>query len=197
MEDARTHRLEAVLAVLLGLGAIMTAFAAYQASLKDGATVKAYNQGIRALSDANTFHNLYSQQVDHHETMFFEWEKARKTGDHEMASFIRHQLMEPNLRKALREYDSSDAATPTETRVYDDSHYREAIRLEKVTKRRFREAQAHDDTGDTYQLAGVVGAVALFFLGVAGVFRSWRMKIPAAVIGTLVLALSGVLLASV
>jgi hypothetical protein len=197
MDDARTQRLEAVLAVLLGIGAIITAFAAYQASLKDGATVKAYNEGIRALSDANTFHNLYSQQVDHHETIFFEWEKARKTGDHEMASFIRHQLMEPNLRRAVREYDNSDVATPTETRVYDDGDFREARRLERVTKRRFRQAQAFDDTGDTYQLAGVVGAVALFFLGVAGVFRSWRMKLTATAIGTLVLVLAGLLLVSV
>ncbi len=193
-----TQRLEVAQAILLGIAAVLTAFAAYQASLKDGDTIKTYNQGILSITESNAFYAQYGQQVDHHESLFLEWAKADQQGDTELRDFIRDQLMVPNLRRALREYNrpGNPDATPTETKVYDDSDIKEARRLERVTERRFRRAQRIDAVGDRYELAGVIGAVSLFFLGIGGVFRSPRLKVAATVMGAGILAVCGAMLLS-
>jgi hypothetical protein len=198
VDEQKSGRLEALQAVLLGIAAVLTAFAAYQASLKDGDTIKTYNQGILAITESNAFYNQYGQKVDNDESLFLEWAKADEQGDDELRDFIRTQLMEPNLRRALKAYNrpGNPDATPTETKVYDDSDFKEAQRLERVTERRFERAQRIDAAGDRYELAGVIGAVSLFFLGIGGVFRAPRLKVAATAMGAGVLVVCGVMLLS-
>ena len=198
MNERSTSRLETVLAVLLGLAAIITAFAAYNASLKDGDTIKAYNQGIRSINDANAFYSEAVAQVTRDEGVFLEYAKlSQEEGTTEIAKYIYEALMDENLQGAVDEWqESDDLATPIDAESYVVPAQAEAEKLEGQTEARFAEAQSLDDSGDRYELAGVIGAVSLFFLGIAGVFRSARMKVTAAAIGAVVLLVAGLMTAS-
>ncbi|HEX2087660.1 MAG TPA: hypothetical protein VHF89_18390 [Solirubrobacteraceae bacterium] len=196
MNEDRTQRLESVLAVLLGLAAIITAFAAYQASLKDGDTVKSYNEGIRSLSDANQFYNQAIQQVNRDEGVFLEWAKADQEGNTDLRDYLEAGLMDENLTAAMEEFKKrDDLLSPIAADSYVSADQAEGERLERQTRQKFAQAQELDDEGDGYELVGVIGAVSLFFLGIAGVFRSPRMRLVAAAIGGVVLLVAGVLLA--
>lgn len=191
MGERNTGRLETLLAVLLGAAAIITAFAAYNASLKDGDTIKAYNQGIRSITDANGFYNQALQQVNRDEGVFIQFATAAFEDNLDLRDYLREGLMDENLRGAVKEWeDSDDLASPIDAEAYQVPAQAEAETLEKRTNERFAEAQTLDDSGDRYELAGVIGAVSLFFLGIAGVFRSTRMKLTATTIGAVVLVVS-------
>lgn len=193
MEEGAASRLETLLAVLLGIAAIITAFAAYNASLKDGDTIKAYNQGIRSITDANGFYNEALQQVNRDEGVFIQFATAAVEDNLDLRDYLKEDLMDDNLRAAVKEWeDVDDLASPIDAEAYEVPAQAEAEKLEKQTNTRFAEAQSLDDSGDRFELAGVIGAVSLFFLGIAGVFRSSRMKYTATGIGAVVLLVATV-----
>lgn len=193
MSESSTSRLETLLAVLLGLAAIITAFAAYNASLKDGDTIKAYNQGIRSITDANGYYNEAIQQVNRDEGVFIQFATAAFEDNLDLRDYLREGLMDDNLRGAVKEWEDTDLISPIEAEAYEVPAQAEAEKLEKQTNAKFAEAQVLDDSGDRYELAGVIGAVSLFFLGIGGVFRSARMKVTATAIGAAVLVVSAVM----
>ncbi len=54
-------RFELVIALLLGLAAVLTAVASFQGALRSGDSLKAFNEGIRSVNDANGYYNEAAQ----------------------------------------------------------------------------------------------------------------------------------------
>jgi len=189
----RHDRLEILIASLLGLAAILVAVAGYQASLRDGDSVKSFNEGIRATNDANGFYNEASQTFGRDQSLFLEYAKAAQDPKQaDLGTYLHDAIMDDNLRGAVDEWQADDSgiATPLDAKSYAVPEQDEAERLSKVTDHKFAEARALDDEGDKYSLVGVIVASSLFFLGIAGVMSSIRTKIVGTAAGAISLAVA-------
>jgi len=183
----RRDRLEAVIATLLGLAAVTVAVASYQGTLRDGDSIKSFNEGIRSINDANGFFNEAVQTVSRDQELFLEYAKATQDDKADLANYLRTSIMDNNLRRGVTQWlnDKTDEIpTAIDAPAYKVPAQAEAERLEKLTDRQFVEAKVLDDEGDRYNLVGVIVASSLFFLGIAGVMRNMRTKIIGTVLGT-------------
>jgi len=195
METASSNlsdRLETVIAILLGVAAILVAVTGYQASLRDGDSISSFNDGIRSVNDANGFYNDATQQTSRDQALFLEYAKAVQADEDDLSSYLHDSIMDDNLRGAVDEWskDDNDAETPLDTAAYANEAAAEGERLTKLTDRQFAEARNLDKEGDKYSLVGVIVASSLFFLGIAGVMSRIRIKVAGLGLGAVTLAVS-------
>jgi hypothetical protein len=198
-EPAST-RLEILIAVLLGIAATATAFASFQGAQKGGDSVRSYNEGISALSDANFYFTRDNSQYDVDLQLFRQYDIARAGGDTATARHIREQLMDGNLRAGVREFERSGddgPPTPVDAEAYERPDGDQGAELQEKTDRLFAEARALDDTGDQYELVVVILALALFFFGLAAVLTRRLLRMSLLGIGTVILLVSLGMLAAV
>lgn len=191
-------RFDVVLAVLLGLAAVATAFAAYKAELRDGDSIKAFNEGIRATDKASQQTTEGNQQFAQDQAQFLEYAKAAQQDDTELVAYLRTSLMSEELVAGIEwwENDKGDANTPfvDENPKYAIAAYGEAERLDKQAGQRFEEAVDKDDEGDRYTLITVILATALFLYGIASVARVTTVKLGTAAAGAAIFLIALVLL---
>lgn len=189
-------RFELIIALLLGLAAVLTAVASYQGALRSGDSLKSFNEGIRSVNDANGYYNEAAQVVARDQALFLEFAKATQQDNEELAAYVREALMDDNLKAAVadwQETDDDEVLTPLDSDKYEVPQQAEAERLTEKTDQQFAEARALDDEGDRYDLVGVIVASALFFLGIAGVVSSMRIKFFATILGSVTLVVSFVM----
>ena len=77
--DTHRQRFEAIIATLLGLAAILVATASYQSSLRDGESIKSFNEGIRSINDANGYFTDATQATARDQALFLEYAKAAQS----------------------------------------------------------------------------------------------------------------------
>jgi hypothetical protein len=199
-DDTRRDRLELFSAILLGLAALTAAFTAYRAALSDGDAVQGYSTAIQELSDANFFYAQGNQVFAQDNQLFLTYVQASQAGNTDLEGYILTQLMRPELSDAVEWWLSTDAVTPfddDEDNPYTIAEYGQAQEFEDRSLASFQEASDADETGDTYELAGVLLAIALFLGGIVSFFRRTVISNvllamgTAAVIGGIVLAVTG------
>jgi len=111
---AKSDGLQLVLAVLLGLAALATAFAAYRGDLYSGDSVILLNQSVQSGDESsqafNAAETIFAQDV----TLFTQYAISANSGRQDVAVFLKDSLMRPQLRKQVEWYsDQPDAvATP-------------------------------------------------------------------------------------
>lgn len=179
-------RLETVIATLLGLAAVLVAVTSYQGSLRDGDSIKSFNEGIRAVNDANGFFNEAVQTASRDQALFLEYAKAIQGDDADLAEYLKTAIMDETLQGAVKEWEddeSNEIPTPLEAPSYGVAAQAEGEKLAKVTDAKFAEARTLDEEGDDFNLVGVIVASSLFFLGIAGVADAWRTKLATAGLG--------------
>lgn len=174
---------------------MLTAVASFQGALRSGDSLKAFNEGIRSVNDANGYYNEAAQVVSRDQALFLEFAKATQADNSELAAYVKEALMDDNLKAAVDDWQNSDddILTPLDSPKYEVPQQAEAERLTKKTDQQFAEARALDDQGDQYDLVGVIVASALFFLGIAGVVSSLRIKFFATILGSATLVVSFVM----
>lgn len=196
-------RFEVGIAVLLGLAAVATAFAAYKAELADGDSVKAFNEGIRLNDQAGQAATEGNQEFVQDQTLFIEYAKAtQQEGNTELATYMKETLMSPKLSKSVEwwaeqgDFETYPTPFTEDNPEYGIEQYVRAEALEKQVEQKFDLAREKDDSGDRYTLITVILAVALFMLGVAGVTRRLQIRFATTGAGAAILALSLALLAT-
>jgi hypothetical protein len=174
--EGRNARFDAFLAVLLGITAILTAVASYQGALKDGDVIANYSTAQQAQADGNT---NYLDGI------------ATLSRDYTASALI---IQKPEAEKDLKDIFSDPY------RKYYDSEDPEAEYVpEEVTQAqkdfvratKFQDvAEKADKVGDDYNLVTVIAAVALFFLGIAGVTASRVVRLSMTGFGVAALTMS-------
>ena len=192
-------RFDVVLAVLLGLAAVATAFAAYKAELRDGDSIKAFNEGIRATDQASQQVTEGNQQFSQDQAQFLEYAKAAHQDDTELVAYLRTSLMSKELVAGIEWWENQDDEGPNTPFVDENPRYRiaayeEAERLDSVADRKFETAVDKDDDGDRYTLITVILATALFLYGIASVARVATVKLGTAAAGATIFVVAVVLL---
>lgn len=200
--DPRSKRLEIWIAALLGVVAIITAFATYKAVLEDGDTLARFNEGVRLNQDATAQDAEGTQQYTTDQSIYLEFIKSDLAGDSQEAAYFRTTLFSPELEESVKwleeSADDDEKVSPfQEDSPYTRPEWAEAEKLRGQSADKFEEASVHDEDGDKYVLATVILSISLFLLGIAGVNRQYRVQQALAAIASVVLIVGVVQIASV
>jgi hypothetical protein len=199
MVDRVMKHFEPLIAALLGIAAIATAFAAYQSAQKGDIMAEKLTEASVGAGAAFFSYTNGIQKQFRDEEIWFEYEKSYSTDDIDFAKYIRSEVMDGNLRQAIRDMDDveSETTTPLNSPKYANELIAEGDKQIAETEKSAEAAQAADQDGDRYDLVTVILAVALFFFGLAGVLRAAGTRLVLTGVGTVILGLSLVLLATV
>ena len=180
-DDARSRKLEVWIAGLLGVVAILTAFATYKAVLEDGDTLANFNEGVKINDNATAQDTEGTQQYTTDQAIYLEFIKSDVAGESEVANYFRETLFSPELEESVKwleeNKDDPDILSPfQEDSPYTRPEWAEAEKLRGQTEAKFKQAGVHDEDGDKYVLATVVLSISLFLLGIAGVNRQFKVQ---------------------
>lgn len=184
-------RFELAVAILLGVAALTTAFAAYKSSIDGGSSAAAYNEGIALNSLASQSNLEGNQEYTQDQAIFLEYIKAVQTDDEELAEYILTQLMSENLRAGVQWWSDQGDQYPTPF-TEDNPDYKiqgwiEGAEYDELALQRFNDGERLSTRGDRYTLVTVILAAALFLLGVAAVVRVWAVKLGFVLVGAVFL----------
>ena len=199
-QDPRSKRIEIWIAALLGIVAVITAFATYKAVLEDGDTLANFNEGVRINDDATASDTEGTQQYTTDQAIYLEFVKAEQEGDSDLAGYFRETLFSPELEESVKwvEEGDKDAVSPfQEDSPYTRPEWAKAEDLRKQTRTKFAIAGQHDEDGDKYVLATVILSISLFLLGIAGVNRQFRVQRALMAVASVVLVVGLVQILSV
>jgi hypothetical protein len=180
--------LEVAIAVVLGMTAVTTAYAAYQAGKNERSTVASYNEGIRDSSLSTGVLLEAEQTAGKDESVFLEYAKAAQQNDLSLAAYLLNDLMSPELKKAVlwwsRHSDKYQTPFVSADPYYKQTGFRLGNHLAGRSNQLFAQAKKTHKQANDYELVTVISAVALFLLGVAGVMRNLGLRLAFFLIGT-------------
>lgn len=166
---------ELIAAILLGIAAVLTAYAAYYGALAGGDALLNYTQSSRTTADANGFYNDYSQTYSADQALFLQYQLLVERGDTETAEVIKDTMFSEALTTATDAWqalpEGEGPATPLDTDEYVIEAFDTAEQLTAQADAEFDEAHKIDDQGDNFDLASVYLAISLFFAGIAMIFK--------------------------
>jgi hypothetical protein len=176
--EAFAPRLEVVIAVLLGVTAVLTAWAAWQSSLYGGNQASCYAEGTAMVAAANSLYNEADQLLMQDMEIWNKITALRIELDYEWKL---DQVMADNVYDEFSAaIDWADAqteyASPFEMEGYVDSYYTDAAAMYDEGYAKIAEGDEHNHNGDVLGLVTVIFAVVLFLLGIANSFKNNTTK---------------------
>ena len=193
-------RLELVIAILLGLAAIVGALAAYFGHVTEGHSISAFNSGIRSSSDSNLFYNQGNQRLIQYQSIFQEYAKdayqGTKTNDYTFPAYIQTTLMDDRLSKMVTWWTSNGNTKKYHSPFVEQDpyfvipEYTQAQKLDNQTAEQFKDGRHDENKSNKYTLVEVVIASALFLYGIAGVTRRFSIKLGFLAVGFVLFVLS-------
>ena len=191
---------ELIAAILLGLGAIGAAFSGYQSSLWGGKSTEAYGLAATMSTKASTEYNYAVMDMSQDYNVDIQAKKltmegldatdeATKVRSFEMASYLYTVQMSETgykdlgLPMDLREGDPAKRDDIVQEMLqkaldgdlgndYVDLMLAEGEKKFADADKKFDEGRVANDTGDTFDLIGVIYAVGLFMAGLGLVFKT-------------------------
>jgi hypothetical protein len=200
-------RLELVIAILLGLAAIVGALAAYFGHVAEGHAVKSYNEAVRSSTDSNLFYNQGNQRLIQYQSLFQEYAKdayqGTKSGDYTFPAYIQTTLMDERLSKMVTWWTTGNNTKKYNSPFVDADpyfqieEYAKAEELDNETTKLFRKGESDEKRSNRYTIVEVLIASALFLYGIASVTRRYSIKLGFLGVGFALFVLSVVQLARV
>lgn len=185
---------ELAAAILLGLSAILTAYAAYNGALAGGDALQAYTESSRLNNDANSEYIDYAQTYASDQSVFLQYQILVERGEQDTADVVKSDIMSLELETALDAWlaipQGEGPLNPLAMEEYVVPQYDRYGELADQASATFTEAQKIDDQGDNFDLAAVYLAVSLFFAGIAALFKVRALQI-AMLIASFVLVFPG------
>jgi hypothetical protein len=173
---ARTPRFEILIAVMLGVAALLTASAAYLGDRDDGLQLKYLEQASQTQSEANDAFAQGDREKALDQTIFIEYSLAVNQGNNQLAAYMLR--FSPGLEDAIATWAETDLLTPFsgDNPPYYPAAYVTGEELQTKADDEFAQGDFYDKRGDVYVVATVLFAISLALLGVASViwFRRWR-----------------------
>jgi hypothetical protein len=189
--EPATDLKQIIAAIILGIAATLTALAAYNAALSDGNALQGYTTSSLKLNDANAFYAQGNVAVASDQALFIQYAVAAQEGQTDLATYLT-TLMRPEMQQAVDWWLATDEAlTPFDQidgNPYAVPDFEEAANLETEADASFQEGSDEDSKGDKFELAVVLFALALFFGGIATLFR--KASVSTALLGMAALAVA-------
>jgi hypothetical protein len=193
-EKGWRDRVELAAAILLGLAAVLTAFAAYRASLTDDEVLKGYSEANEAMQEGYDQLSAGDQASNFEQNVFLQYAVEISAGNQEGADYLR-ATMSPELDAVVTVWEETDddVATPFDGDYaeLDDLEsslfYAEGDALLDQADDLRASAEDADEKSDIYELASVLLAVTLFLAGVAALITSKPISAGLLVLGSVML----------
>lgn len=202
---------ELLIAILLGISAVLTAWAAWQGSLYDGNQAQAYTEGNATLADGNERWNEASQTIaqdldtwNQISSLQVDLAYAEYFGDTDTAESAQYKIdmimysVSDELTAAIDWANAQEEyATPFEMEGFIDSYYADAQAVMDEGYAQIEDGNTANQLGDKQGLVTVVLAVVLFMLGIVGTFHNSRNKIVVVAVSLVGLVFGTVMMLSV
>lgn len=189
--------LELIIVVLLGITAVLTAYASWQASLYDGNQASSYTKSTSTLGEANSLYNeayqfiaqdmaTWNQITDLRTDLAYAQDK-NDTVEADRLQYKLDQIMYNNVDGHLQEAinwadQQQDYASPFDKEGFLESYYTEANAMYAEGQALMDEGQKANDLGDKQGLVTVIFSVVLFLLGIVSTFKNIKIRIAIAAV---------------
>ena len=189
-------RVEQIIAVMLGMAAIITAWTAFQSSQLGDKVQESFSEGIRSSDQASQEYNTAIATDNQDQAIFLEYAKALVAEDEVTSTYIQESLMSPELAAAVQWWieqpDDTGPDSPfvEENPNWDDSSWNTAADLDVEAQQYFDSARQADADGDEFDLLEVIVTLSLFLFGVASLVRQQKIQVGLAAVGGLILIYS-------
>ena len=188
-ESLRKKWIEPVVAVLMALTTLCTAWCSYQSAAWTRQTNRLMNESNALERSAALLDVQGSQALIVHTSMFMQLLAAQHAGNEQLASFYAERFP-PDVKKA---YEAWLAQKPFENRAADAHPFvpnlyqvrgtAEAAAARTEAVRRLGETREAGNQSGQYLANTVLFATVLFFAGTAGKFEQPRVRLFAAAFG--------------
>jgi hypothetical protein len=195
--DEGHNWIEILAAALLGLAAILTAYAAYNGALASDQVLEGFTKSSRHTADANGAYTEYMQAYTSDQILYAQYAILRQQGDEETAEAIKTNIFSAELEEATDKWlelspeEQEATLSPIFSDFYPTTAFDSYTENFELAETEFADAQKIDDQADNYDLGSVYLAVALFFAGIAALFKTRRIQILM-LIGSAALIVPGV-----
>lgn len=206
-----TRTFEMIVAILLGITAVVTAWAAWQGALYGSTQDKKYTMGNATLADANARWNEASQTLaqdmntwNQISALQVDLAYAEYYGDSDGAEAAQYKIdmikysVSDGLAAAIDWANMQEQyATPFEMEGFTDSYYADALSVMDQGYAEIEEGNVANHWGDQQGLVTVVLAVVLFMLGISSTFKNITTKMVVAGVSFVALAFGLVIMLNV
>ena len=180
------EKLEVLVAIFLGITAILVAWATWIGSLHGGNQATNYTKSNNLAAEGNSEYNaaaqLYlSDLVAWNSIVNFEFdiEIAHANGNETQASLIEEKLQKFINDNCTDEFveainwakEQKEDVTPFDKEGFVDSYFTKANELLAESQKVLEEGQKDNAHGDAFGLVTVIYSVVLFLLGIIGIFK--------------------------
>ena len=178
--------IELIVAILLGLVSIATAYATFQSALWDGNMTKAYTAGSNYQTEAESLYLEANQQYVQDGQLLSRLTElqldiaAGVPGAQEKYDTLVFQYVSPELQSAIDWADEQNAADPDfwydpqANEDYQAALFGDYAEKKDLGEQTIAEGDVANNLSDRLTLNTVLMAISLFLLGVAAVTRSHR-----------------------
>lgn len=179
------NAVEVLVAVFLGITALLTAWATWIGSLHGGNQATNYTTSNNLASEGNSEYNagmqMYLSDLMAWNTMMdYSFDKilAESEGDTVKVQLIQNKLdnfIEQNASEILAEgidwMSKNDSVNPFEMPGMTDRYFEKANELLAESREVLEEGKKDNSNGDAFNLVNVIYSVVLFMLGIVGIFK--------------------------
>ena len=190
--------LEILVVVLLGLTALLTAWATWIGSLHGGNQATNYAKSSNISADGNSRWNQAAQELTADMQLWntiselrIEYsfaEEKNDTTEMERIEWKLNQIYADNVSENLQEAidwadEQEEYASPFEMEGYVESYFADAQAVLDEAQATLEQGQKDNAHGDAFGLVTVIYSIVLFLLGIAGSFKSTTNKMVVIIIG--------------
>lgn len=192
--------LEIAIVILLGITALLTAWASWIGALHGGNQATNYTRSNNIAADGNSRWNQAAQLLSEDMVLWneisglqidlsFAQEKGN-TAEAERLEFRLEHLYADNvsadLEAAIAWADKQpEYVSPFEMEGFIESYFTDASAILEEAETVLQAGQADNTNGDTYGMVTVIYSMVLFLLGIAGPFKSLTNKFVLVVLSTI------------
>lgn len=204
---------EVIIAILLGLVSIATAYASFQSSLYDGNMTQSYTTGSNYATEAESLYLEGNQQYVRDAQLYdrlIDLQLDTQNPDPTIAAaaaekfdVIYFQSVSDELGAAIQWADQQNAAdpdlyySPLDSEDYLDVLFGGYADTKQLADDTIAEGDRANVLSDKLTLATVIMAISLFLLGIAAVVSAFRIKLIMGSIALVIFVLAAVLAASI
>lgn len=201
-KKTKAEILELVAVILLGITALLTAWASWMGSLHGGNQATAYTESNNIAADGNARWNEASQTLSRDMTVWdqiynlrIELEFAYQQNDAAEIEKLEWQIdsltvnnISEELQSAIDWADAqSEYVSPFAMEGFIESYFAEADAVLATADEVLEEGKQANSNGDTFGLVSVIYSVVLFLLGICNTFKSDKNQLVVTVISCVIL----------
>lgn len=186
-----TKRIETVVAILLGVTTLLSAWASWIGHLHGGLQSINFTKSNNTASQGTTEYNLGMQMYladymawNTAKEYYFDLEAAKLLGDEEQIELLNkkiksfeEQSASEILVEALKWMDENGEDNPFNMPNMAEKYFASAQKTVEESQEQLEEGKRDNSKGDSYMLVTVIYSLTLFLLGIVNTFKNMSNKV--------------------